>query len=214
MLEISTGATSRQGGQFAYALSGINPDEVYEAAGELHGQADASRSARSSPARRSPTCTSTRRSLKIDILRDQAPSCTACRARQIETAAAQRLQPELRLPDQEGRGPVPGDPRDQATTCRKHPEDLRTLYIRSDDGKNLVPLTAVATWEPTVGPQAVNHLNQFTSVTFNFNLMPGVPIGDATDVHRRRRPTRSSRRTSAAQFQGEALTFQRDGARA
>ena len=44
-----------------------------------------------------------------------------------------------------------------------------------------MPLTAVATWKPTLGPQSVNHLNQFTSVTFNFNLMPGVPIGEATD---------------------------------
>ncbi|MEO6436299.1 MAG: efflux RND transporter permease subunit, partial [Tepidisphaeraceae bacterium] len=31
VLEISTGATSRQGGQFAYAISGIDPEEVYQA---------------------------------------------------------------------------------------------------------------------------------------------------------------------------------------
>ena len=37
------------------------------------------------------------------------------------------------------------------------------------------------TWKPTLGPQAVNHLNQFTSVTLFFNLKPGVALGDATD---------------------------------
>ena len=44
-----------------------------------------------------------------------------------------------------------------------------------------MPLSAVAKWSPTIGPQSVNHLNQFTSVTFNFNLMPNVSLGEATD---------------------------------
>ena len=32
-----------------------------------------------------------------------------------------------------------------------------------------------------IGPQSVNHVNQFTSVTFFFNLKPGYTIGQATD---------------------------------
>src|SRR5205085_3358152 len=68
---------------------------------------------------------------------------------------------------------------------RAIPEDLSLLYARSDDGKNLVPLKAVATWRQTLGPQAVNHLNQFTSVTFSFNLVPGATIGEATDYIQR-----------------------------
>ena len=71
--------------------------------------------------------------------------------------------------------------------ARAHPEDLSRLYIRSDDGKQPRPADgARRPGRPTLGPQAVNHLNQFTSVTFYFNLMPGVPIGDATDFIRRR----------------------------
>ena len=31
-----------------------------------------------------------------------------------------------------------------------------------------------------IGPQAVNHINQFTSVTMFFNLKPGYAIGPAT----------------------------------
>jgi HAE1 family hydrophobic/amphiphilic exporter-1 len=84
---------------------------------------------------------------------------------------------------------------------------LGLLYVRSDDGKTLVPLSAVATWEPTTGPQAVNHLNQFTSVTWNFNLVPGVTIDQATKFIE----TSTAELVPATvrgQFQGEALTFQ------
>src|SRR5262249_44753683 len=64
--------------------------------------------------------------------------------------------------------------------ARSQPEDLALLSIKSDDGKHLVPLRALVTWKPTLGPQVINHMNQFTSVTLYFNLKPGVAIGDAT----------------------------------
>ena len=64
---------------------------------------------------------------------------------------------------------------------RVKPEDLSLLYIKSDDGQNLIPLNALVKWKTTLGPQSVNHLNQFPSVTFFFNLKPGVAVGDATD---------------------------------
>ena len=35
VLQISTGATSQNQGQYAFSLSGVNPDQVYEAAGKL-----------------------------------------------------------------------------------------------------------------------------------------------------------------------------------
>lgn len=64
----------------------------------------------------------------------------------------------------------------------------------------------MVTWKPTLGPQAVNHLNQFTSVTLYFNTKPGVAIGDATDFISKAAaevvPT-----TMRADLQGEALTF-------
>src|SRR4029453_9450343 len=58
--------------------------------------------------------------------------------------------------------------------ARGKPEDLSLLYIRSDNGQQLVPLRELVTWNTTLGPQAVNHLNQFTSMTLFFNLKPGV----------------------------------------
>src|SRR5206468_2942208 len=92
--------------------------------------------------------------------------------------------------------------------ARSKAEDLKLLHIKTDDGKNLVPLSALVDWKPSVGPQAVNHLNQFTSVTFFFNLVPGVPLGSAAEFIQK----------AAAEIvppgvrsglQGEALTFQR-----
>ena len=93
-----------------------------------------------------------------------------------------------------------------ADSARSTPENLALLYIHSDDGKRLVPIDALVNWKSSLGPQAVNHLNQFTSMTISFNLKPGVAIGDATDFI-----TRASAEvvppTLRASLQGEALTF-------
>jgi HAE1 family hydrophobic/amphiphilic exporter-1 len=89
---------------------------------------------------------------------------------------------------------------------RATPGDLARLYIRSDDGNNLVPLDALVTWKSTLGPQAVNHLNQFTSVTIFFNLKPGVAIGEATEFIERA-AAEIVPPSVRASLQGEALTF-------
>ena len=90
--------------------------------------------------------------------------------------------------------------------ARSKPDDLSLLYIKSDDGKNLVPLNALVTWKTSLGPQAVNHLNQFTSVTLFFNLKPGVAIGEATDFIGRA-AGEIVPPTVRASLQGEAQTF-------
>src|SRR4029077_13279335 len=87
------------------------------------------------------------------------------------------------------------------------PDDLSRLYIKSDDGKNLVPLSALVTWNTSLGPQSVNHLNQFTSVTIFFNLKPGIAIGDATDFINKAQAEIVPPSVRAG-LQGEALTFQ------
>jgi HAE1 family hydrophobic/amphiphilic exporter-1 len=89
---------------------------------------------------------------------------------------------------------------------RSKPEDLALLYIKSDDGKNLVPLSVLVTWKHTLGPQTVNHLNQFTSVTISFNLKPGVPIGDATEhIKKVAEEVRAANRTRIAAGRGVDL---------
>jgi multidrug efflux pump len=48
----------------------------------------------------------------------------------------------------------------------------------------VVPLSAVASYEPTTAPIAVNHQGQFPSVTISFNLTGGMALGNAvTAIH-------------------------------
>jgi multidrug efflux pump len=59
------------------------------------------------------------------------------------------------------------------------PDTLKDIYIRSSNG-TVVPLNAVASYQPTTAPLAVNHQGQFPSVTVSFNLAPGVALSDAS----------------------------------
>ena len=90
--------------------------------------------------------------------------------------------------------------------AREKPEDLSRLYIRSNNGQRLVPLGELVTWKTSLGPQAVNHLNQFTSVTLFFNLKPGVALGDATNFINKA-AAEVVPPTIRAELQGEAQTF-------
>jgi multidrug efflux pump len=48
----------------------------------------------------------------------------------------------------------------------------------------VVPLSAVASYDPTTAPIAVNHQGQFPSVTISFNLAGGMALGNAvTAIH-------------------------------
>ncbi len=90
---------------------------------------------------------------------------------------------------------------------QRDPNALSLLYVHSSSN-NLVPLNAVATLTPSVGPLTVTHLGQVPSVTVSFNLKPGVSLGQAvTDidnaVQRLNMPA-----TIATSFQGTAQAFQ------
>ncbi|MGB5079445.1 MAG: efflux RND transporter permease subunit, partial [Burkholderiales bacterium] len=58
------------------------------------------------------------------------------------------------------------------------PSVLPLLYVRSSTGA-LVPLNALAKLSYGVGPLQVTHLGQLTSVTFSFDLRPGVALSQA-----------------------------------
>jgi multidrug efflux pump len=59
------------------------------------------------------------------------------------------------------------------------PVNLNDVYIRAAQGK-VIPLSAVAHYEPSTAPLAVNHQGQYPSVTISFNLAPGVALSDAS----------------------------------
>ena len=62
---------------------------------------------------------------------------------------------------------------------RRFEEGLSKINLRGRNGA-LVPLSALATVERTVGPTAVNHQGQLQAITISFNLAPDTPLGTAT----------------------------------
>ncbi|HZS29174.1 MAG TPA: efflux RND transporter permease subunit [Candidatus Angelobacter sp.] len=200
-LEISTGATANVQGQFAYAISGIDATQVYGTAAKLLAkmyQYPGFLFVNSDLFNHTPN-------LQIDILRDQA---------KLYGVSESRILTLLHNAYSENYSYLIKQPTDQyqvilevADPERADPQDLSRLYIKSDDGQRLVPLNALATWKPIIGPQAVNHINQFASVTLFFNLKPGYAIGPATQfVEKSAKEILPS--DVQGGLQGQALTFQ------
>ncbi|HUN63153.1 MAG TPA: efflux RND transporter permease subunit [Candidatus Sulfotelmatobacter sp.] len=201
VLEISTGATANIQGQFAYAISGINPNQVYDAANKMLAKMHEYPGflfVNSDLFNHTP-------SLQVDILRDQAKLYGVSETRilnLLHDAYSQNYSYLIKKPTDQYQVIL-----EVADDERAEPQDLSKLYIKSDDGMRMIPLNAVTTWHTVIGPQAVNHINQFTSVTLFFNMKPGFTVGQATNFVE----------TSAkdllppgvrGSLQGEALTFQ------
>jgi HAE1 family hydrophobic/amphiphilic exporter-1 len=90
---------------------------------------------------------------------------------------------------------------------QRDPTALERLYVRSSGGR-LIPLGAVATLSPGVGPLTVQHLGQLPSVTISFNTRPGVSLSEAvSQVQAVQRELRVPA-TLSATFQGTAQAFQ------
>jgi len=58
------------------------------------------------------------------------------------------------------------------------PEALNGIYVLSST-RGQVPLSAIARYEPTTAPLAVNHQGQFAATTLSFNLAEGVALSTA-----------------------------------
>jgi len=222
VLQINVGATQQTQGQYAYTLNGIVPDDVYAAADQLMARLKGFKgfaSVRSDYYNKTPNLT-------VDMDRQRAAVYG------VSTSAVQSL---LRTAYSQNYVYLIKEPEDQYQVIlevkdseREHPSDLNDLYVRKNTGgsfsasgagggtiatttgtaSNLVPLRAVTTTKQVVGPLAVNHFNQFTSVTINFNLLPNVAIGDATKfIEDSFAQVKQQFPTVQATFQGEALVF-------
>lgn len=63
---------------------------------------------------------------------------------------------------------------------RRHtesPVSLHQLWVKSSDGTTLVPLDALARFEPAADPVSVAHRDQFPAATISLNLTPGTALG-------------------------------------
>jgi HAE1 family hydrophobic/amphiphilic exporter-1 len=200
VLQISTGVSQTQG-DFQYVLSGVDPQTVYDASAKLMGKL--STFPGFLPPLQSDLFNHTPE-LQVDILRDQASLYNVSATRiltLLSNAYSQNYVYLIKKPDDQYQVILEASDRD-----RSAPEDLSRLYIRSDDGARKVPLSAVATWKSILGIQAVNHVNQFTSVTISFSLRPGVPLSVATDFIDKA-SAEVVPPTVRAEYQGDALTF-------
>src|ERR1700726_1309622 len=154
VLEISTGATANFQGQFAYALSGIDPNEVYTVAGQLIAKMHEFPGflfVNSDLFNHTPN-------LQVDILRNQAKLYGVSETRiltLLHDAYSQNYSYLIKKATDQYQVIL-----EVADNKRSAPEDLGKLYIKSDDGQRMVPLNAVTSWHPVIGPQPVNHINQ------------------------------------------------------
>jgi HAE1 family hydrophobic/amphiphilic exporter-1 len=230
VLQINVGATNQNQGQYAYTISGLDPKEVYAAANELMARLRAFQgfsTLRSDYYNNTP-------SLTVDIDRQRAMTygvSTASVQSLLRTAFAQNYVYLIKAPDNQYQVILEARDNERAT-----PADLNNLYVRGTNPSatpaagnttakvnagtntaaptttgttgNLVPLRAVTTQKQITGPQNVNHYDGFTSVTINFNLLPGVAIGDATKfVGDAAAPVLAAHAALSGTFQGEALVF-------
>jgi HAE1 family hydrophobic/amphiphilic exporter-1 len=222
VLQINVGATNQTQGQYAYTLSGIVPEDVYKAADQMMAKL---RQFKGFASVRSDYYNSTP-NLTVNIDRERAATygvSTSAIQSLLKNAYSQNYVYLIKQPDDQYQVILEVKDNERAT-----PADLNNLYVRSNTGNtiaqsggtssavttttgtasDLVPLRAVTTTKQVVGPQAVNHFDQFTSVTINFNLLPGEAIGDATkfiedsfaQIHQELPSVQST-------FQGEALVF-------
>ncbi|HEX5890351.1 MAG TPA: efflux RND transporter permease subunit, partial [Pyrinomonadaceae bacterium] len=202
VLEISTGVTSQQQGQYAFTVSGANPNQVYDVGQKLMAKMHeypGFLSVSSDYYNNTPN-------LNIEIKRDEAKTYGVSEARilsLLRTAYSQNYSYLIKKPEDQYQVILEMD-----DSVREKPEDLALLYIKSDDGRNLVPLRELVTWKSTLGPQVVNHLNQFTSMTLFFNLKPGEPLGNATNYITQQAAAIVPQGVRA-ELQGEAQTFSR-----
>lgn len=202
VLEISTGVTNQNQGQYAFTVSGADPNQVYQVGQQLMGKLmtyDGFLTVSSDFYNNTPN-------LNIDIKRDEAKTYGVSEARiltLLRNAYSQNYLYLIKKPEDQYQVILEMD-----DSVRENPEDLSLLYIKSDDGQRLVPLSELVTWKSVLGPQTVNHLNQFTSMSIFFNLKPGVALGNATDFI-----DKSAAEIVPpgirAELQGEAQTFSR-----
>src|SRR6266478_160762 len=73
---------------------------------------------------------------------------------------------------------------------------------------SVVPLSAVASYEPTTAPIAVNHQGQFPSVTISFNLAGGMALGNAVTAIQQMQQRIGMPSAVHGSFSGTAEAFQ------
>jgi multidrug efflux pump len=91
--------------------------------------------------------------------------------------------------------------------AQEGPEALKGVYVPSNSG-TLVPLSALAHYQPANTSLSVNHQGVFPAITLSFNLVPGASLGPAVDHITAAVRELGMPSTVHATFQGTAQAFQ------
>jgi len=186
--------------QFQYILQSVRADELADWASKLQDRL------RTDPAFRDVTSDSQLRALQaqLKIDRDRANtlgvSIDAVRSA-LYSAFGERQVSTIYLPTDSYQvimEVVPEAKRDESA--------FGSIYVRSSAG-GLVPLSAFATVERTVGATSINHVGQLQAVTVSFNLAPGVALGDATAKIEAAREAVRMPASIIATYGGDAAVF-------
>jgi multidrug efflux pump len=88
------------------------------------------------------------------------------------------------------------------------PQGLDGIYLHATNSGAMIPLSAVAHYEPTTAPIAVNHQGQFPAVTLSFNLVPGFALSDAVKAIQQMEQQIKLPETIHGSFSGTLQAFQ------
>ncbi len=214
-LQISAGVVSNFQGGNAYILYGLDKDKVYNSALQLMGAMRGSGLFKMV----NSDYYADNRQLEVNVNRQQASNYgvnATPLAQTIASAYAQNYSYLIKSEYQQYWVVV-----EAAKDFRTRPSSLGDVYfsavnssplfqapdlVNQVETQKLVPFRTVASSNVTLGPLAVNHFNNFTSVTIFFDTNPNVSIGTATDfVDNAAKKLVPAGVTGG--FQGDALVF-------
>ncbi len=200
VLQISTGATKNNQGQYAFAISGVDAQQVYQSALAMMEKCRAYpgfQSVSSDYFAHTPQ-------LGIDLNQTQLQSYGLTNVNVedlLKNAYSQNYTYLIKTPVDQYQVIVEAE-----DSQRANPSNLNQLFYKPTNGQTTIPSQTVTSPQASAGMLSVNHLNQFPSVTLYFNLKPGASTGDATNFI-----TRTAAQvlpsTIRGQLQGEAQTF-------
>jgi HAE1 family hydrophobic/amphiphilic exporter-1 len=200
VLQISTGATKNNQGQYAFAISGVDANQVYRSALQMMEQCrryPGFATVSSDYFANTPT-------LGVDLneLQLQSYGLNNVNVEQLlKNAYSQNYTYLIKTPVDQYKVIVEAEDKQ-----RSEPNDLNRLYFKPTGTGEIIPNETVTDSQASVGRLSVNHINQFAAVTLYFNLKPGAATGDATEFIERT-AAEVLPPTIRGQLQGEAQTF-------
>jgi HAE1 family hydrophobic/amphiphilic exporter-1 len=176
VLQISTGATKNNQGQYAFSISGVDATQVYAAANQMIAkcrQFPGFQSVSSDYFASTPLI-----GINLNELQLQSYGLNNVDVEKLlKNAYSQNYTYLIKTPIDQYQVIVEANDKQ-----RSEPSDLNELYYKpsSGQGQIIIPNETVTDPQATIGMLSVNHLNQFPAVTLYFNLKPGVSTGEAT----------------------------------